>query len=100
MNIPRVGHAAFALSGRIYAVGGMDGKVPKTWRKHPCDDVFFFFGVVHVNDEVFEHSGSTKELCRFFLLPLVFSYTSSLTSTSFVVPKTAPWVFLSPKPVA
>lgn len=60
----------------------------------------FFFGVVHVNDEVFEHSGSTKELCRFFLLPLVFSYTSSLTSTSFVVPKTAPWVFLSPKPVA
>ena len=43
MNIPRVGHASFALSGRIYAVGGMDGKVPKTWRKHPCDDVFFFF---------------------------------------------------------
>ena len=30
MNIPRVGHASFALSGRIYVVGGMDGKVPKT----------------------------------------------------------------------
>ena len=27
MNIPRVGHASFALSGRIYVVGGMDGKV-------------------------------------------------------------------------
>ena len=72
MNIPRVGHASFALSGRIYAVGGMDGKVPKTWRKHPCDDVFFFVGVVHVNDEVFEHSGSTKELCRFFVAARFF----------------------------
>ena len=36
--------------------------------------------------------------CVVFLLPLVFSYSSSLTSTSFVVPKTAPWVFYRRNP--
>ena len=28
MSIPRVGHASFALAGRIYVVGGLDGKAP------------------------------------------------------------------------
>lgn len=27
MQVPRVGHSSFALNGRVYAVGGMDGKV-------------------------------------------------------------------------
>eukprot|EP00438_Fugacium_kawagutii_P018850 Skav230890 [mRNA] locus=scaffold2765:170334:170537:- [translate_table: standard] len=26
MSIPRVGHASFALAGRVYVLGGMDGK--------------------------------------------------------------------------
>ena len=36
MQVPRVGHSSFALNGRVYAVGGMDGKA------RGARDVFFF----------------------------------------------------------
>lgn len=26
MTVPRVGHCSFAIEGRVYVVGGMDGK--------------------------------------------------------------------------
>ncbi len=62
-------------------------------------DFVGIFRVVHVNGEVLENSGSTKNVCRvfcFFFVSLVFSYTSSLTSTSPVVPLPPLTGFLSP----
>ena len=97
MNIPRVGHASFALSGRIYVVGGMDGKVPKTAKTSMSWVILLgFFGWSMSMVKCLKIQEVLKMCVEFFFLSLVFSYTSSLTSTSPVVPLPPLTGFLSP----